>query len=127
MSSAATALVLVLLLQIKHFACDGPLQTKEMVHAKGIYGKPLGILHSAIHGAGTFVVFAATGFSWTTVLLFAAVDFIIHYHIDFTKENIVRYFGWSMAVPYFWWMIALDQLLHHVTYIALVAYSQDMF
>ncbi len=126
MSPAATALFLVFLLQIKHFACDGPLQTKEMVHAKGIYSRPLGILHSAIHGMGTFVVFAAASFDWSTALLFAALDFLIHYHIDYSKENIVRHFGWSIAVPYFWWMIALDQLLHHVSYLALVAYSQGL-
>jgi hypothetical protein len=127
MSPVATALFLVMLLQIKHFVCDGLLQTKDMVHSKGFYGRPLGILHSAIHGAGTLVVFAATGFGWGTVLLFAILDVIIHYHVDYTKENIVRSKGWSMGVPYFWWMIALDQLLHHMTYLALVAYSQGLF
>ncbi len=37
-----SVLLFVLLLQAKHFICDGPLQTKDMVHDKGIYGQPLG-------------------------------------------------------------------------------------
>ena len=126
MTPAATALFLVLLLQIKHVLCDGPLQTTDMVLAKGIYGKPLGILHAAIHAAGTFAVFAATGSGWKLAILFAAMDFALHYHIDFAKEAITRRFGWSVSVPYFWWMIAFDEFLHHLTYLAFVAYSQGL-
>ncbi len=127
MSPVATALFLVLLLQLKHFVCDGLLQTKDMVNDKGYYGKPLGLLHAAIHGAGTLAVFAVTGYGWSTVLVFAALDFAIHYHVDYTKENIVRSNGWTVATPYFWWMIALDQFVHHMTYLAFVAYSQGLF
>jgi NAD(P)H-hydrate repair Nnr-like enzyme with NAD(P)H-hydrate dehydratase domain len=127
MTTAATALFLVLLLQIKHFVCDGLLQTKDMVRAKAFYGRPLGILHAAIHGAGTLVVLAAMGFGWGIVLLGAAADFAIHYHIDFTKEKIVQRFGWTTSVPYFWWMIAFDQLMHHLTYLGLAAFALRVF
>jgi len=45
-NAVLSVLLFVLLLQAKHFVCDGPLQTKVMVHDKGIYGQPLGLLHA---------------------------------------------------------------------------------
>jgi Protein of unknown function (DUF3307) len=114
-------LVLILLLQIKHFICDGPLQTKAMVDGKSIYGNRLGLLHAGLHGLGSLVALAWFGLGWKLVLALAAADMVIHYHIDFTKENIVRSHGWTTITREFWWALAIDQFLHHLTYLALAA------
>jgi Protein of unknown function (DUF3307) len=114
-----SALLVVGFLQLKHFICDGPLQTLDMVKSKSIYGAPLGILHSALHGFGTGLVFLIASFSPTVAIGLAVLDFAIHYHVDFTKENIIKYFGWNTNNAPFWWALSADQALHQFTYLLL--------
>lgn len=121
MMTNTAVLFLVLLLQTKHFICDGPLQTRAMVDGKSIYGNRLGLLHAAIQGLGSLVALAWFGLSWKMVLALAVADMVVHYHIDFTKENIVKNYGWTTTTREFWWALAADQFLHHLTYLALTA------
>ena len=37
------------------------------------------------------------------------------------SENIVKIKGWTIAVREFWWALATDQFLHHLTYLAIAA------
>jgi hypothetical protein len=113
-------LLLLVGLQIKHFICDGPLQTKSMVDAKSIYGAKLGLVHAGLHGIGTYMVFALVS---PLAGVLAAADFVVHYHFDFTKENIVKRQGWTFKDAPFWWALSADQMLHQLTYLALVAYA----
>ena len=119
----AHLLFLLVLLQIKHFICDGPLQTKAMVDAKSIYGAQLGLTHAGLHGIGTFAVFVISGFDARLAAALALADFVLHYHIDFTKENIVKGQGWTFKDGPFWWALSADQMLHHLTYLALAAFA----
>jgi hypothetical protein len=114
-------LVLLAGFQLKHFVCDGPLQTLGMVLAKSHYGRPLGILHSAVHGVGTLIVLLLAGTGSAIVL--ALADFVIHYHVDFTKENVVKQMGWNTSNGPFWWALSADQGLHQLTYLALVWFA----
>ena len=117
-----TALLLMIAaLQLKHFICDGPLQTAEMVRQKSIYGAWQGVLHSVLHGVGTAVVLFVFGFPIATLTGLAILDFAIHYNVDFTKENIVKYFKWQSKDTKFWWALSADQALHQWTYLFLVA------
>ncbi|MDE2446173.1 MAG: DUF3307 domain-containing protein [Alphaproteobacteria bacterium] len=106
---------------MKHFVCDGPLQTKTMVDQKSIYGAWQGILHSGLHGIGTGVVFIGAGQSISWVFGMALLDFVIHYHVDFSKENIVKYFRWGTSDAKFWWALSADQMIHQLTYLLLAA------
>jgi hypothetical protein len=117
--SLTGVLILILLLQAKHAICDGPLQTYRMVAAKALYGNPLGVLHSVLHGAGSLLVLAAFGLSWWLVGLLAVGEALIHYHIDYGKENLVKRRGWTVADRYFWWIMQADQTLHQFTYVAM--------
>ena len=110
---------LIALLQAKHFICDGPLQTKAMVDAKSIYGARLGLVHSGLHSMGTFLVLLMAHYSLQLCCVLAVVDFLIHYHVDYTKENIVKYFRWGTADAKFWWALSADQTLHQFTYLGL--------
>ena len=121
MSQVAFILFVLAVFQLKHFICDDPLQTLSMVQAKSHYGRPLGVLHAAIHGVGTLVVFLLAGTG--SPLILALADFVIHYHIDFTKENIVKKMGWSTSNGPFWWALSADQGLHQLTYLALVWFA----
>jgi Protein of unknown function (DUF3307) len=118
-SPVTSALLVVAFLQFKHFICDGPLQTLAMVKSKSIYGAPLGLLHSALHGLGTAVVFLIAAFSPSVAIGLAVLDFAVHYHVDFTKENIIKYFGWNTNNAPFWWALSADQALHQFTYLLL--------
>jgi Protein of unknown function (DUF3307) len=113
-------LMLLAGLQFKHFICDGPLQTKAMVDAKSVYGAKLGLVHSGLHGIGTYMVFALVS---PLAGVLAIADFVIHYHIDFAKENIVKAQGWAFKDAQFWWALSADQMLHQFTYLALVGYA----
>jgi hypothetical protein len=46
----------------------------------------------------------------------------IHYHIDWAKMNLNARMGWSANThEQFWWLLGLDQYLHALTYIGLIA------
>jgi hypothetical protein len=115
-----TALIAVLIvLQIKHFVCDYPLQTLYMLRNKGTYLHPGGILHSGVHALGTISSFFVVT---PTLLLGIAIvvgEFLAHYHVDWSKEQILRRRGYTAAQREFWWAIGADQLVHHLTYIAI--------
>jgi hypothetical protein len=110
---------LVAALQFKHFLCDGPLQTKAMVDAKSHYGRGQGVLHSFLHGAGSLGVLLLFGQSIVLSLALAALDLVVHYHVDFLKENTVKLFRWSPQDSYFWWAMSADQMLHQFTYLVM--------
>jgi Protein of unknown function (DUF3307) len=112
-------LVLIAALQAKHFICDGPLQTKAMVVSKAKYGEKLGLLHSFLHGLGTLVVLLVAGFSVSIFVGLAALDFVVHYHLDYAKENIVKRAGLTTLDAKFWWALSADQTLHQLTYLAI--------
>jgi Protein of unknown function (DUF3307) len=114
-------LSLIALLQFKHFICDGPLQTLAMVVQKSIYGARLGILHSALHGLGTAIVLVFFSGSLAMIFGLALADFVVHYHIDYCKENIIKYFRWDFKDAKFWWALNADQTLHQLTYLGLAA------
>jgi Protein of unknown function (DUF3307) len=118
-SDATQIFLLLILFQVKHFVCDGPLQTGAMVREKGLYGRVLGIVHAGIHGAGTLGILLLFGIAPLLALKLALLDFVIHYHVDFTKEQFVRRAGWTTTIPQFWWALSADQMMHQLTYLLL--------
>jgi uncharacterized protein DUF3307 len=115
-----TAVVLVLtVLQIKHFVCDYPLQTLKMVQSKGTYLHPAGVLHSAIHAVATMSCFLVVMPTLALGLAIVVGEFLVHYHIDWGKEQINQRLGYTSAKTGFWWALGADQLVHHLTYIGI--------
>jgi hypothetical protein len=117
MTSAAIAVLGLLF--IKHFICDFVLQTPWQIKQKGIYGAPGGFLHAGLHVAGTFFAIIPLMPSMGVVIALLAAEFVIHYHIDWSKEQMVRRFEWREGAP-FWHAIGFDQLMHNLTYLAIV-------
>ena len=117
----------LLCLFIKHFICDFPLQAWAWLYRnKGQYGHPGGITHSAVHCAGTFIVLLF----WlgTTAWIFALIDFIAHYHIDWAKMNVSKKFNLRAdSSDWFWILLGFDQLLHHLTYFAIAAIAFNLY
>jgi Protein of unknown function (DUF3307) len=117
------ALLLLLALQVKHVICDGPLQTLQMVRDKSVYLKPLGVIHALIHCAGSFMILLFAGLPLVFVLQLVLLEFVLHYHIDFIKESIVKHFGWYHSDGPFWWALIVDQTLHHMSYVLFVVWA----
>ena len=114
------------LLFVKHFICDFPLQANPwMYRNKGTYMHPGGIAHAGIHGLGTLLVLAP--FIGSLSMLFAAIDMLVHYHIDWAKMNISkRYDLQPNNSERFWILLGFDQLLHHITYFVIIYFAFDL-
>ncbi len=117
-----TTLLILFLLFTKHFVIDFPLQKPYQWMNKGTYGHPGGLLHSGLHGLGTWLSLV-----WFTpyAIALALFDFVVHYHIDWAKMNLNAKMGWGANThEEFWWLLGLDQYIHSLTYIAIVAYIE---
>ena len=119
--SVQLILVVILILQIKHYLCDYVLQTAYQYSNKGKYGHPGGIIHAGLHAL--FTLFAFVVITPSLALGFAIVvgEFIVHYHIDWTKEQILRRRHWAFPQAQFWWVFGADQALHEATYLVIAA------
>ena len=118
MSVLQGSLLILGLLQIKHFLADFVWQTDRMVLEKGIYGARYGIYHSGLHALGTFLIF--TVLHPILGIVSALIDFLAHYHIDWAKTNISK--NYTTKDKEFWFWLGLDQLAHQITYIFLVGW-----
>lgn len=113
-------LILITLLFTKHFIVDFPLQKPYQWMNKGTYGHLGGILHSYLHALGTMLCF--WWYAPMACIYLGFIDMVIHYHIDWAKMNLNAKMGWKADThEQFWWLLGLDQFLHALTYIGLVA------
>ena len=116
--SSHKALSWLFSLLLKHFFVDWWLQTEEEIEHKGSYLHPSGIKHSLKHSFATALV--TIPFLHESCIVVGAMDGIVHYHIDWVKQNVTRIFQLSPKDKTFWILIGLDQLLHQLTYISIV-------
>jgi hypothetical protein len=111
-------ILLLILLFLKHFIVDFPLQAYPYQYKnKGTYGHPGGLLHSGLHVVATFLVVY-----WFVGPIFAIglsiLDGIIHYHIDWAKVKINTKMNLTpVNSEKFWVLLGVDQLLHSLTYL----------
>ena len=74
------------------------------------------LAHCLIHGALTTLLVAAVA---PRLWFVGLIDFAIHITIDRAKGFIVARFGVTQDHVAFWWLIGVDQALHHLTGFAL--------
>lgn len=112
-----TALLIVLvLLQIKHWYVDFVNQNDEEVKHKGIYLDWRGVKHSLKQGLGTLLILPLVT-SFEISLALASFDFLLHYHTDWIKMN---YGNRDITTPAFWNHLGLDQMVHQLGYIFII-------
>lgn len=116
------SILLLLLLQIKHWYADFSCQTYEQTINKGKYGNLIGISHSVEHIAYSFLALLifhmfVMPVAASTIISIAIIEGIIHYHIDWVK---VKFGTKNMQSSLFWNQFGLDQLAHQLTYLAMV-------
>lgn len=114
------ALILLTLLQIKHWYADFKIQTYMQTVKKGVWLDPVGISHTLDHIWTTLVVLLVFNFiialSVPVILIVAVVEGLLHYTIDYVK---VKYGCKDNTKPLFWNQFGLDQLAHQLTYIGM--------
>lgn len=107
----------------KHFLADYALQYPYMYLNKGKYGHLGGILHAGLHAVLTCLVLLLFGVYDAHILLLATLfDFVCHYHIDFTKSNVMKKFDLHTQNYWYWFVHGLDQLLHLLTYYVIIQF-----
>ena len=117
----AILLGVFLYLHLKHFLCDFPLQTDYQLRTKGIYGHFGGISHALLHALATTPVFMLLQPTLGLALAIITTEFLLHYHIDWLKECILKYKRWDEKTRGFWQVFGADQMLHNFTYVGIVA------
>jgi hypothetical protein len=114
-------LIVLAILQLKHFLCDFVLQRPYQFLNKGIYGHPGGLIHAGLHAISSMAAFLVIR---PSIMLGAAIvvgEFIAHYHIDWLKEQTVKRQQWVFPQSEFWWTFGTDQVMHQLTYLAIAA------
>ena len=114
--STTWTIAALIIFQIKQLVADFLLQTTWMANGKeqpSGWFPPL-LAHVAVHTAATALIFAALAPAYIWV---AAVDFVVHFGIDRAKGLLNRVFDNNTAKTGFWWLLGIDQTLHHLTHI----------
>lgn len=110
--------ICLFLLTTKHLVVDWYLQTDTMIKYKGVLFDLRGVWHSVQQAIGTFL--SIIWFADFNVAMFLSIgDFLLHYFIDYTK---MRFGCQDISKKQFWHHIGLDQYLHQITYLVIVAY-----
>jgi hypothetical protein len=121
MTPVHATLAAVTYLLVKHAVADFYLQTESQWRQKGTYGAMGGITHALTHIVLTAPLFwLFPGGSAGLALMILLVEFAVHYHIDWAKEQVIRRRGLTTRDAPFWWALGTDQLLHGLTYVAIL-------
>lgn len=123
MQTDTTLLAMLTVFQVKHFAADYLMQPAWMLAGKGDFRRVGGYAHAAIHAAGSLPAYAIVGLGTGQTTLLMAGEFAAHYIIDFGKAGLSSRAHASPAEQIYWSMHGADQLLHQLTYAALLAVS----
>lgn len=121
--SGSLALIIgsLAILQLKHFVCDFLLQNEYQLTNKANYGHPGGVLHAGVHSLASLPAVLLFGPPAALVGAIVIGEFVAHYHLDWLKGRIDRRYHWTTTDRPYWAVFGADQLLHQITYVAIVA------
>ena len=111
----------LVLFQVKHFLCDFVLQTAYLYRNKGIYGHRAGFIHAGLHALGSLPAILLLSHEPARIGAILAVEFLIHYHVDWLKLYIDKHFRLGINQSLYWAVFGADQLLHQLTYLGILA------
>ena len=110
----------LLIFQLKHFLCDFVLQTQSQIDAKSHYGHPGGVVHAGLHCLGSLPALLILSARPLPIGGLLIGEFLIHYHSDWAKARVDRRYALMNAQARYWMVFGLDQLIHQMTYVAMV-------
>ena len=118
--TASTILVALALFQVKHLVADFWLQTPWIVGDKSRYGHAGGLLHAGLHVALNAPILIWLDPGAATVAAILAVEFVVHYHVDWLKAWHTKRAGLTSDRWVFWATMGVDQAVHQATYLAIL-------
>jgi hypothetical protein len=123
MSQLTLVFLLFVIFQLKHFLADYPLQNGFMLgksRPDWSFFVPL-LSHVSVHVTFTLVIALLAGVSVPVALGVAAFDGVVHFFMDRIKAG-PKYLGRFKDITKspFWWSLGFDQMIHHLTHIAIV-------
>ena len=113
-------------LVVKHAFCDLYLQFKKVPLDKTRYIGECH-LHYFDHALFTFIISYLFLIPLEFCLLLSSIDYIIHWHIDYVKTKIMRFFNGANSSLVYWLFQTFDQILHYSTYLLLVYFVAKGF
>ncbi|MCL7466793.1 DUF3307 domain-containing protein [Phaeovulum sp. NW3] len=121
MTDPIQILILLSLLQVKHLLADFVWQSDWMVRNKVHYGHAGGIAHAGMHAGLSLLVLLAVDEPFALALTVAALEGVVHYHIDYARCKAAGRWVPAPSSQGFWVLMGADQLLHQLTYLVLAA------
>jgi len=118
------SLLILFVLMCKHAVADLAIQSFRKPSTKRLYFNKGLHVHSLDHGILTFAVLLFW-ISPLSALCYAIFDYVAHWHIDWTKSNILHKFKIKRLTPAFWRLQTLDQIGHYATYAFIVYLITD--
>lgn len=123
MSTEQLTLVFLLLViyQFKHFLADFPLQTEYMLRKfrRTDWVLPLSA-HAGTHAISTLFIVAIFTQNILLAVGLAIFDFIIHFIMDRIKASPDLLGRWGPSESKFWYMVGIDQMVHHLTHYTII-------
>src|SRR5215469_5107314 len=107
------------LFQLKHFACDFALQTPRQIQAKGNYGQFAGLEHAGLHAITSLPALLVLTQSAALIAIAIACEFLVHYHVDWSKARIDKWWSFNNQSTAYWIVFGFDQLVHQATYLTI--------
>ncbi|WP_146348077.1 DUF3307 domain-containing protein [Phaeobacter marinintestinus] len=115
----STVLLLICLLQVKHMFADYFLQTPKMLSGRGEYWHMGRAQHAGVHVVGSIIVFVIMGAPVLFTLVIVALEWVIHFNIDYCKARYSDDKDLNPTQALFWRAAGVDQALHQLTYVAM--------
>jgi|TARA_B110000503_G_scaffold130324_1_gene203572 hypothetical protein len=117
-----TLLIFFFLLIVKHAIADLWLQstlTDSKHGTKLELTKPRLWIHCSHHAVLTFVI-ALLLVGIGKAIMLAALDFVVHFIIDYVKHRVAVRNGVTIKSQKYWEYATIDQIAHYTTYFVLV-------
>lgn len=113
-------LLLLTLLQVKHLFADYFLQTQRMLRDKARYVHAGRAQHAGLHAAMSFVAFLLVGAAPAVAAVICLAEGVAHFHIDWLKGRHGARSGQGPDQAGYWRAFGVDQLMHQLTYVAML-------
>jgi hypothetical protein len=126
-NAVAMILVSMLIFQIKHFLCDFALQSSNQIRNKGVYLHPAGLTHAGLHALGSVPAMLVLTRSPLPVIVLPLLEFAFHYLTDWGKVRLDSHLRLNDTNTLYWIIFGGDQLIHQLTYIAMIAAAIYLF
>lgn len=114
-------LIMLSLFQVKHMFADYFLQTSKMLEGRGNYLHMGRAQHALVHAAGSAICLVLFGSPIWFIFALCAIEWAVHFHIDWGKATYTANKGHGPADAGFWRAAGFDQFLHQMTYVFMTA------